>query len=327
MPRLSLWRQDKSNDYNFFDANIREQFDIGGTAFLVHKYLGPENVGEQNDSSQPNHHASMDGASEVTIQDMLLMENRDRKYDPNIYELRGIYNVSDNDFDLSQFGFFLTADNLFVSFHINDMISKLGRKLMSGDVLELPHLRDDTLLDEDNNGINKFYVVEDANRSSEGFSQTWYPHVWRVKVGPMTDTQEFQDIMENDTDVLSTYKAEIEVSEAIEKAATEEYDGTLKTSHLFDYDTVTLSRGTQFPASPTEGAFFLRTDFTPHRMYKRVGTRWEFTTDTNPNDDSWESKVFTQRRFTNNTDTVTVPGTDVKSKQGLSSTITPKVDD
>ena len=122
MPRLSLWRQDKSNDYNFFDSNIREQFDIGGTAFLVHKYLGPENVGEQNDSTQPNHNASSDGASELTIQDMLLMENRDRKYDPDIYELRGIYNVSDNDFDLAQFGFFLTADNLFVSFHINDMI-------------------------------------------------------------------------------------------------------------------------------------------------------------------------------------------------------------
>ena len=99
MPRLSLWRQEKSNDYNFFDSNIREQFEVGGTAFLVHKYLGPENVGEQNDPSQPNHYASTNGASEVTIQDMLLMENRDRKYDPDIYELRGLYNVSDNDFD------------------------------------------------------------------------------------------------------------------------------------------------------------------------------------------------------------------------------------
>ena len=325
MPRLSLWRQDKTNDYNFFDSNIKEQIEIGGTAFLVHKYLGPSQVGEQNDPSQPNYHAQ-DGASELTIQDMLLMENRDRKYDPDIYELRGVYNVSDNDFDLSQFGFFLTADNLFVSFHINDMMDKLGRKLMSGDVLELPHLRDDTLLDVDKNGINKFYVVEDANRSAEGFSQSWFPHIWRVKVGPMTDTHEFQDIMETDTDVLSTYKSEIEISTAIENAAMGEYDGQLKTSHLFDYDSINYAHGATFPASPAEGSFYLRTDFTPNRLYKRVGTRWEFTTDTNPNDDAWETKVFSQRRFTNNTDTVTVPGADVKSKQGLSSTIKPKSD-
>lgn len=309
MPRLSLWRQDKSNDYNFFDSNIREQFDIGGTAFLVHKYLGPENVGEQSDSSQPNHHSSTDGSTEIKIQDMLLMENRDRKYDPDIYELRGIYNVSDNDFDLSQFGFFLTADNLFVSFHINDMISKLGRKLMSGDVLELPHLRDDTLLDEDNNGINKFYVVEDANRSSEGFSQTWYPHVWRVKVGPMSDTQEFQDIMENDTDILSTYEAEIEVSDAIEQAATESHDGELQTDHLYGFDpsstygSVTLSKGNQFPANPSEGQEFLRIDFSPPRMYTRSGTKWVYTA--NPSTDpTWEGRVFTQRKFTNNKGTV-----------------------
>ena len=41
MPRLSLWREQKSNDFNFIDNTIREQFLVGGTAFLVHKYLGP----------------------------------------------------------------------------------------------------------------------------------------------------------------------------------------------------------------------------------------------------------------------------------------------
>ena len=87
MPRLSLYRRDKSNDFNFLDHSIKEQFLIGGTACLIYKYKGPENVGEQNDSTQPNHNASSDGASELTIQDMLLMENRDRKYDPDILSL------------------------------------------------------------------------------------------------------------------------------------------------------------------------------------------------------------------------------------------------
>ena len=30
---------------------------------------------------------------------MLFLENRDRKYDPDIYTMRGIYNVQDIDFD------------------------------------------------------------------------------------------------------------------------------------------------------------------------------------------------------------------------------------
>ena len=182
------------------------------------------------------------------------------------------------------------------------------------------------MLDPNAGAINKFYVVEDANRASEGFSQSWWPHIWRVKVGPMTDTQEFQDIMETDTDVLSTYTSEIEISDVIIEAAEQENKGYLDTAHLFDYDSISPAHGTQFPANPAEGDFFVRTDFTPNRLYKRVGTLWTYTADHNPNDDSWEARTFSQRRFTNNPDTISMPGEDVKSKQGLSSVIKPKSD-
>ena len=37
---------------------------------------------------------------------------------------------------------------------MNDMVDKIGRKLMSGDVIELPHLRDDLLLDDSMIGMN-----------------------------------------------------------------------------------------------------------------------------------------------------------------------------
>ena len=58
--------------------------------------------------------------------------------------MRGAYALADNDsFDLTQFGAFLANDTLFMNFHIESMVSTLGRKLMPGDVLELPHLRDD----------------------------------------------------------------------------------------------------------------------------------------------------------------------------------------
>ena len=67
------------------------------------------------------------------------MENRDRKYDPDIYTMRGIYSVSDVDFDMSQFGLFLQNDIIFMTIPINYSVKTLGRKIMSGDVIELPH--------------------------------------------------------------------------------------------------------------------------------------------------------------------------------------------
>ncbi len=40
MPRLSMWRDNHTNDYKFFDKRISEEFTIGGTGVLLHKYIG-----------------------------------------------------------------------------------------------------------------------------------------------------------------------------------------------------------------------------------------------------------------------------------------------
>ena len=89
-----------------------------------------------------------DAVKETNIQDMLFLENRDRKYDPDIYNMRAIYNVQDIDFDLSQFGLFLSNDTLFMTIHINSSVKTLGRKIMPGDVIELPHLKDEYALND-----------------------------------------------------------------------------------------------------------------------------------------------------------------------------------
>ena len=183
MPRLSLYKPFKGNDFKFMDRSIREQFDIGGVGVHVHKYLGPKAQTNGDDPSEPDYGSGLEVNNitgqednpeglidETNIQDLLFMENRDRKYDPDVFELRGVYNVTDNDFDLTQFGLFLTNDTLFITFHTNDMVEKLGRRLMPGDVIELPHLRDELLLTAGKDAINKFYVVQDASRGSEGFS-------------------------------------------------------------------------------------------------------------------------------------------------------------
>ena len=221
MPRISLYKPEKGKDYDFLDKTITEMFTVGGTDVFVHKYLGPKNPDEADATpSQPRY----DAVKETNIQDMLFMENRDRKYDPDIYVMRGIYNTQDVDFDMSQFGLFLTNDTLFMTIPINYSIKTLGRKIMPGDVLELPHLKDEHALNDYQVALKRFYVVEDVNRAAEGFSQTWYPHLYRVKMKQIVDSQEFKDILDLPTeegssqtlrDVLSTYDKEMQINNAI----------------------------------------------------------------------------------------------------------------
>jgi hypothetical protein len=213
MPRLSLYRENKQNDYRFLDRTVSEQLTVGGTDLYIHKYLGPTSQGPSTDYTQPQY----DKLDPTNIQDLLFLENRDRTYDPNIYRLRGHYNVQNLDFDLSQFGLFLNNDIIFVTVHYNDMIDIVGRKLMVGDVLELPHLLDYNPLKETIPvALKRFMQITDANYASEGFSQTWFPHLWRIKCEPLVDSEEFSQILQQpinqDTylgnwDVTKTYPA------------------------------------------------------------------------------------------------------------------------
>ena len=114
MPRLSLYKPEKGADYKFFDRNIWEMFQVGGTDVLLHKYVGPG--APAPGESSPTIPTYTSGIPELQIQDLLFLENRDRKYDPDVYLMRGIYNIQDIDFNLSQFGLFLQNDVIFITF-------------------------------------------------------------------------------------------------------------------------------------------------------------------------------------------------------------------
>lgn len=223
MPKLSLYKPERGADYKFLDKTILEMFTVGGTDLFVHKYIGPKNTSEADATADQPHY---DVVKETNIQDMLFMENRDRKYDPDVYTIRGIYNVQDIDFDLSQFGLFLSNDTLFMTVHINSSVETIGRKLMPGDVIELPHLKDEYALNDYTVALKRFYVIEDINRAAEGFSPTWYPHLYRLKLKQIYDSQEYKDILDLPVDesapdgqtlrdVLSTYEKEMQINEAI----------------------------------------------------------------------------------------------------------------
>lgn len=227
MPRLSLWRENHSNDYKFQDKRILELFTASGTGVNVHKYLGVNTQTATNDYTLPNNST----ITEKNIQDLLFLENRDRKYDRNVYNMRAHYTIQDTDFNLSQFGLFVSNDTLFLTFHINDMIERMGRKIMPGDVLELMHLRDYNPLDPDDLipvALKKYYVVQETTRAAEGYAPTWWPHLWRAKIVPMVDGQEYRDILEQPTvladgteipnpikDYLSTYTRNVTINDAI----------------------------------------------------------------------------------------------------------------
>ena len=221
MPRLSLYKPERGNDFHFLDKQIQEMFTVGGTDINVHKYIGARNPSSaESTSDQPRY----DAVKETNIQDLLFLENRDRKYDPDVYTMRAVYNVQDIDFDLSQFGLFLSNDTLFMTIHINSSVKTLGRKIISGDVIELPHLTDEYALNDYDVALKRFYVVEDVNRAAEGFSQTWYPHLYRLKLKQIYDTQEYKEILdlpasENSSntlrDVLSTYEKEMQINRAV----------------------------------------------------------------------------------------------------------------
>lgn len=184
MPRINLWNPVKGDTYNFIDKTIGENFRISGMGILVHMYEGPTTDANGNTDTDI-----------TTIQDVLFLTNTNRKYNPDVIELKGHYTPQDVNYDLSQFGIFLSSDVIRIQFHFNDMMDSLGRKLIAGDVLEFPNMRDTPIF---NNavGINRYYVVQDALWAAGGYGQTWFPHIWLVRAKLITASPEFQEIID-----------------------------------------------------------------------------------------------------------------------------------
>ena len=378
MPRLSLYKPQRGNDYSFIDKQVYEMFTVGGTDINIHKFLGAENPSDADATAdQPQY----DAVKETNIQDLLFLENRDRKYDPDVYTMRGIYNVQDIDFNLSQFGLFLSNDTLFLTIHINSSVKTLGRKVMAGDVVELPHLKDEYALNDLSFALKRFYVVEDVNRAAEGFSQTWYPHLYRLKLKQIVDSQEFKEILDlpaeegadgGDTlrSLLSTYDKEMQINNAVvAQAEADAPKAGYDTSHYYslqidengntelvdtDGDNIPdtmqsavksgyngyllgdgiptngeqFGHGISFPLDNSTGDFFLRTDFSPNRLFRFDGARWVKQEDnvrmtlTGTN-----TRTHQKGTFINNTTTNTIAGETVKERQSLSKALRPKADE
>lgn len=227
MPRLSLYKPEKGNDYKYIDRQISEMFQVGGTDLYLHKYLGPKNPSDADATAdQPQY----DVIKETNIQDLLFLENRDRKYDMSVYTLRGIYNVQDIDFNLSQFGLFIDQDTVFMTVHINDFVSTIGRKPLAGDVVELPHLKDEFALNDFDVALPRYFVIDEVGRAAEGFSKTWYPHLYRLKLKKISDSQQYADILSKPIDTSANFVGDYDPTTVYAVGEIVRYQGSLYTT-------------------------------------------------------------------------------------------------
>lgn len=354
MSRMSLWDRNKNDDYKFFDDNIRELIDVGGVEVLVHKYLGIKTPTTSDDATLPVADPNKQG--ELQIQDMLFLENRDRKYDKDLYILKTVYNIQDTEYNMAQIGLFIDADILYFEFHINECLEKIGRKLMPGDVLEFPHLRDDALLDESLPATNKFYVILDVTRSADGWSPMWRPHLYRVKAKPMSDSQEFNDILDGEIDddgtklrdVISDYNDLIGISDILlEQAESDVKLRNFETIHFYvvpgdedgdQYPWIFAGDGNppngaelaitgdRFPSSDNvvEGAWFLHTGYDPYVLFQRVNGKWKRKEADYRK--KWQAAHRILESFINNNNQTEINGTIMDQKIYLSKAVKPKED-
>jgi hypothetical protein len=126
----------------------------------------------------------------------------------------------------------------------------------------LQHLKDYDGLNTDlPAALKRYYVVADASFASEGFTPTWWPHLWRVKLNPLVDSQEYKDILNNVAagapnvtstpvgQVLSTYQQYVDINESILTQA--EFDVPLSGYDTSTMYTLPLNSGNTAPVGET----------------------------------------------------------------------------
>jgi len=280
-----------NKDSEFFSGIVRENVQFGGATVYVWLYEGTfDQVREDGTRDTILDEGLVDG-----LQDSILGENRDRKYSDDSYKMVGAYTVSQHALDFARFGVMLSDDVIQMEFHKREMERILGRRLIPGDVLEFPHLRDVGI---DGRVMNRFYKVSSIVKSPTGYDATYEWHLMAVTMTPIQDAQEFIDLMEREIpeggnlrDMISNRERMMEITAASQEAAIEHaYTTWFDTTALYiDKDSQVpyrwfddgeppngepVSKVSAFPPDPDDGDYVLRVDFYPNRLFRYQGGIW-----------------------------------------------------
>lgn len=289
--------------YSEFSRELSKlQFQFGGIYCYVYRYDGV--FDQQRDElnvlhdTQKTTKGPLDIESFLGIQDPILNENRDRAYNFDVIpRVKGIYQISQSELELLRFGF-KSNETISMEFHKPTIVKELGRNLIDGDVIELPHLREAGL---DGRVANRWYEVKDITYSPGGYDPTYQKHIIGVILQPLRHQQEFLDLYDNVRDEYGKTLAEqtsnenqlLGITEAIQDKAGEHASTTWWDTTIMWFDPDHPSRkpyrwtddgkpdngepvrqGGSFPVDAAEGDWFLRTDLVPNRLYRLQKGRW-----------------------------------------------------
>jgi hypothetical protein len=290
-------------DSEFLNGFAAEAIEQGGVLVKVYRLLGTfeQTRDALNVKTDPDTFDGIDLGSflGMGIQDTILGENRDREYDKDeIPILRGVYKINENELEYSKYGLTgLAGDVIVMEFHIQTVEQALGRRFIPGDVCELPHLRE---VGVDGRVSNRWYEVQAVVKSPGGFDPMYGFHVLGVTLRPMRDAQEFLDLMEMKDEYGKTLQEQASNRDAMvnltaanqqianEHAPTQWWDTTQMyidptNKAVMPYkwtddgrppNGIPVQSGPEFPETPAEFDYFVRTDFFPNRLYQFYDSKW-----------------------------------------------------
>lgn len=294
----------QSKDSVFISEQIKQHIDFGGVIINIYRLEGTHDqqrdmLGVKKNRGGTVQDTTQDVGSFLGVQDTILNENRDRRYNfTEIPQMKCVYTVSQNELDYAKYGMGLAGDVLTLEFHVQTLETMCGRRLMPGDVVEMTHLREVGL---DGRVANKWYEVSNMAWSPSGYDPLYMRHVMGYIVRPMRDQQEFYDILKNVTDdygrtvkeTNSNADALLAVNEANQKIANEHAYTTWHDTTIMYFDPdrpnakpyrwnddatppngIPVEQGSEFPSNPADGAWYVRTDMVPNKLYYFTGGRW-----------------------------------------------------
>lgn len=119
------------------------------------------------------------------------LENRDRDYAETSIPVKMYYDLVDVQTEMTKYGFELETQQLYMTVSFKQMVQKLGRPIVIGDILEMPT---ETQYTSDLKAVLKYMEVTDVSWSIEGYTPGWTPTMQRVIAVPMLASQETLDI-------------------------------------------------------------------------------------------------------------------------------------
>ena len=180
-----LYQKERSQNYNYIDRVVKNYFEMGGG--LYHLYPMKSIV----DTNGVEHEIGKEG---LYVSDNVFVENSQRKYSRETFDLYCVTQMKQPSWTTLFSGLSdLDGDEKQLWVHYNSMIAQLGRKILVGDVIEVPWQRDLDILGKDY-AANKFYQVTSSERDDASWAPNYKFHIWLLKVKPITNSPEFEDL-------------------------------------------------------------------------------------------------------------------------------------